>query len=171
MSSTTKEHTANSTGRSGTDLLAGPQGRTVIADNVVQKIAGMAAREVSGVYQLGGGGAARAFGSIMERIPGSGGLTAAQGVAVEVGEKQAAVDLDLVVEYGVGIAELAEGIRRNVINSVQRMTGLEVVEVNISVDDVHLPTDGGEPSTGPGPSGGQGAGARGADTGAESRVR
>ena len=45
------------------------------------------------------------------------------------------------VEYGVGIAELGRSIQRNVKQSVERMTGLRVVEVNVSVDDVHLPTD------------------------------
>ncbi|MCO7218343.1 Asp23/Gls24 family envelope stress response protein [Klenkia sp. PcliD-1-E] len=120
--------------------LVSSQGKTTIADTVVSKIAGMAAREVNGVYRLGGG-TARAFGAIRERIPGSGGPNVSQGVSVEVGETQAAVDIDVVVEYGVAIADLAAGIRRNVITSLQRMTGLEVVEVNISVDDIHLPTD------------------------------
>lgn len=124
---------------SGSDLVSS-QGKTSIADSVVQKIAGIAAREVSGVYKLGGG-AARAFGSIRERIPGSSGPSVSQGVAVEVGERQAAIDLDMVVEYGVAIPDLAQSVRRNVINSVQRMTGLEVTEVNVSVDDIHLPDD------------------------------
>jgi uncharacterized alkaline shock family protein YloU len=66
----------------------------------------------------------------------------AQGVGVEVGETEAAVDLDIVVEYGVSIAELGRSIQRNVKQTVERMTGLRVVEVNISVDDVYLPTDG-----------------------------
>jgi len=64
-------------------------------------------------------------------------------VAVEVGERQAAVDIDIVAEYGVAIAELAAGIRRNVIAAVERMTGLQVTEVNIDVHDVFL-NDGGE---------------------------
>jgi uncharacterized alkaline shock family protein YloU len=115
-------------------------GRTSIADSVVQKIAGVAANEVSGVYKLGAG-AARAFGSIRERIPGSGGPAVTQGVSVEVGERQAAIDLALVVEYGVSILDLTSAVRRNVLTSVERMTGLEVTEVNIAVDDVHLPTD------------------------------
>ncbi len=119
------------------------QGKTTIADIVVSKIAAMAAREVSGVYQLGGG-AARAFGAIRERIPGSGGPNVSQGVAVEVGETQAAVDIDVVVEYGVSITDLAAGIRRNVITSLERMTGLDIVEVNVAVNDIHLPSD--EPS-------------------------
>jgi uncharacterized alkaline shock family protein YloU len=58
---------------------------------------------------------------------------------VDVGEKQAAVDLDIVVEYGASIVELARAVRRNVITAVERMTGLEVIEVNIAVNDIHLP--------------------------------
>lgn len=118
------------------------QGKTTIASGVVQKIAGMAAREVSGVFALGGG-VSRAFGAIRERIPGAG-TVSTSGVAVEVGEKQAAIDLDVVVEYGAGIVELARAVRRNVITAVERMTGLEVIEVNISVNDIHLPDEDGE---------------------------
>jgi len=84
----------------------GEQGRTTIADGVVQKIAGIAAREVSGVHNLGSG-SARAFGALRERIPGSAGPATTPGVSVEVGEKQAAIDLDIVVEYGVAITALA----------------------------------------------------------------
>jgi len=117
-------------------------GKTTIASNVVQKIAGMAAREVSGVYAMGGG-VSRAFGAIRERIPGAG-TVSTSGVSVEVGEKQAAIDLDIVVEYGAGIVELARAVRRNVITAVERMTGLEVIEVNISVNDIHLPDENGD---------------------------
>jgi uncharacterized alkaline shock family protein YloU len=119
--------------------LQSTQGTTTIADDVVQKIAGLAAREVSGVYALGGG-AARAIGALRDRIPGASQSTG-QGVSVEVGEKQAAVDLDLITEYGVPIADLARSVRRNVIASVEGMTGLQVTEVNISVNDIHLPSD------------------------------
>lgn len=115
------------------------QGRTSIADTVVSKIAGIAAREVSGVHDLGGG-AARAVGAVRGRIPGSR-TNMSQGVAVEVGERQTAIDIDLVTEYGVSIADLAAGVRSNVTSSVERMTGLEVTEVNISVHDVFLPGD------------------------------
>jgi len=115
------------------------QGKTTIADTVVAKIAGIAAREVSGVHALGGG-AARAVGSLRERIPG-GRTNHSQGVSVEVGERQAAVDVQLVAEYGVAITDLAEGIRRNVISAVERMTGLEVTEVNIEVQDVFLQSE------------------------------
>ncbi|SDU76860.1 Asp23/Gls24 family envelope stress response protein [Jiangella alkaliphila] len=133
-----------STTRRGSDEAAaakdGPlvsdQGRTTIAEGVVSKIAGIAAREVAGVYNLGGG-TARAVGALRERIPGSR-TNLQQGVAVEVGERQAAVDIDIMAEYGVSIVDLSIGIRRNVIAAVERMSGLEVTEVNINVNDVHL---------------------------------
>ncbi len=123
----------------GDQSLVTSQGKTTIADTVVSKIAGIAAREVSGVYALGGG-AARAVGSLMERIPG-GRSNHSQGVSVEVGERQAAVDLELTADYGVAIADLAAGIRRNVIASIERMTGLEVSEVNITVQDIFLESE------------------------------
>ena len=56
-----------------------------------------------------------------------------------MGERQAAIDLDLTVEYGVSIPELAAGVRRNVSNAVEKICGLEVTEVNVAVNDVHLP--------------------------------
>jgi uncharacterized alkaline shock family protein YloU len=117
----------------------GANGKTTIASAVVQKVAGIAAREVSGVYALGGG-VSRAFGAIKERIPGSGTVTTS-GVSVEVGEKQAAIDLDVVVEYGARIVDVARAVRRNVITTVEQITGLEVIEVNIAVNDIHLPED------------------------------
>ncbi|TCC32153.1 Asp23/Gls24 family envelope stress response protein [Kribbella sindirgiensis] len=125
---------ADSTG--STELTGG---RTTIADVVVSKIAGIATREIEGVHALGGG-AARAVGMLRDRIPGSR-TNLSQGVSVEVGEKQAAVDIELVAEYGVSIADLAVAIRGNVISAVERMTGLEVTEVNIAVSDVHLEGD------------------------------
>ncbi|MFD5831607.1 Asp23/Gls24 family envelope stress response protein [Lentzea sp. NPDC060358] len=115
------------------------RGTTTIADVVVQKIAGLATREVPGVHALGGG-AVRAFGALRERIPGAS-SSVGQGVSVEVGERQAAVDLQIVVEYGVSIAGLTQAVRHNVISAVEGMTGLEVVEVNIAVDDLHLPAE------------------------------
>ncbi|MFD4670184.1 Asp23/Gls24 family envelope stress response protein [Lentzea sp. NPDC058450] len=115
------------------------KGSTTIADVVVQKVAGLAAREIRGVHALGGG-ATRALSALRDRIPGAT-ASAGQGVSVEVGEKQAAVDLELVVEYGVPIADLAKSVRTNVITAIEQITGLEVVEVNINVNDVHIPSD------------------------------
>jgi uncharacterized alkaline shock family protein YloU len=114
-------------------------GSTSIADGVVSKIAGIAASSVVGVHALGGG-AARAMGALRERIPGAS-TSRSQGVTVEVGERETASALELVAEYGVSVVDLAEGVRRNVIQSVERMTGLRVTEVNIAVNDVHLPEE------------------------------
>jgi uncharacterized alkaline shock family protein YloU len=122
------------------DRLATDDGQISVAEGVVQKIAGKACKEIAGVHAMGTSGA-RAFGSIRERIPGSSGANFSQGVGVEVGETEAAIDLDIVVEYGVAIADLGRSIQRNVKQAVERMTGLRVVEVNIAVDDVYLPTD------------------------------
>ncbi|MCD0483673.1 Asp23/Gls24 family envelope stress response protein [Streptacidiphilus sp. ASG 303] len=126
-------------GRAGVGAPAETRGRTTIADNVVAKIAGMATREVPGIHSLGAG-MARTFGSMRDRVPGAG-SSVTRGVKVEVGERQAAVDLDVVVEYGVSIVDVAGDVRVSVISAVERMTGLEVVEVNIAVDDVHLPDE------------------------------
>jgi uncharacterized alkaline shock family protein YloU len=122
-----------------TSELVGNDGRTTIADVVVSKIAGIATREVQGVHDVGGS-TSRAIGALRERIPGAT-TNQSQGVSVEVGERQAAVDIDLVADYGVSIADLAAGVRRNVITAVERMTGLEVTEVNITVHDVYLAED------------------------------
>jgi uncharacterized alkaline shock family protein YloU len=119
----------------------GSRGRTTIADVVVEKIAGMAARDVRGVYALGSG-FARSMGSMRERMSGAGsGKSVTRGVSVEVGEKQTAIDLELVVDYGVSITDVAAAVRENVISAVERMAGREVVEVNITVSDVKLPDD------------------------------
>ncbi len=127
------------------DRLATDDGQISVAEGVVQKIAGKACREIAGVHAMGTSGS-RAFGTIRERIPGSSGPNVAQGVGVEVGETEAAIDLDIVVEYGVAIAELGRSIQRNVRQAVERMTGLHVVEVNVAVDDVYLPTDDDQPT-------------------------
>ncbi len=133
--------TTQSTGSSPSSDLVTPQGRTTIADSVVAKIAGMAAREVAGVHEMGKG-TARALGAIKGKLPvGSSEPSATQGVNVEVGERQAAVELDLVCEYGVSIVDVAQAVRKNVIDRLEKMTGLEVTEVNITVDDIWMGDD------------------------------
>ncbi|KUJ68886.1 stress protein [Streptomyces albus subsp. albus] len=117
----------------------GLRGRTTIADGVVEKIAGLAARDVVGVHTMGSG-LARTFGAVRDRVPGSG-KSVTRGVKAEVGEVQTALDLEIVVDYGVSISDVARAVRENVISAVERMTGLEVVEVNIAVSDVKLPDE------------------------------
>jgi len=116
------------------------RGTTSIAGGVVQKIAGIATREVPGIHNMGTG-RVRTFGAVRELIPGTGGPNVSQGVSVDVGRTQATVDLDIVPEYGVPVEDLAVAIRRNVISMIERMTALQVVAVNIAVDDIHLPDD------------------------------
>ncbi|MEY9212410.1 Asp23/Gls24 family envelope stress response protein [Thermobifida halotolerans] len=133
--------------RTGTEVPAAERGRTSVADGVVEKIVGMSAREVPGIYTLGGG-TSRALGAMRERVPGGGQRSVSSGVKVEVGERQTAVDLNVVVEYGVPIMDVARDVRSSVISAVERMAGLDVVEVNIAVDDVHLPDEEEEESEG-----------------------
>ncbi|MDK2960775.1 MAG: hypothetical protein PWP12_959 [Bacillota bacterium] len=106
-------------------------GSVRIADEVVAIIAGLAATEVPGVAGMSGGLA----GGIAEML-GRKNLT--RGVKVEVGERQAAVDLFLIVEYGVKIPEVAWRVQENVKKAIESMTGLDVVEVNIHVQGVKI---------------------------------
>ena len=114
-------------------------GTTTIEENVVAKIAGMAAREVPGVYDMGNA-VRRAFSAVTDRIPNAQ-TNVAGGISVQKGETQAAVEVTVVVEYGISIVEVSDAIRRNIIEQIEGTTGLEVVEVNINVTDVHLPDD------------------------------
>ncbi|GAA1815282.1 MULTISPECIES: Asp23/Gls24 family envelope stress response protein [Brevibacterium] len=140
--SSTSSTTSASTANAGQDInspLVTDKGNTTIAENVVAKLAGIAAREVPGVFGMGNA-ARRAFDTLTDRIPGSQ-TNVSGGVSVEKGEKQTAIDLTIVVEYGTSIVDVAEAIRRNVIRAVEQGTGLQVVEVNIDVTDVHLPDE------------------------------
>lgn len=114
------------------------KGKTTIADDVVTKVAGLAAREVGGVHDLGGG-AARAVGTVSQKV--GIGDQRAQGVSVEVGEREAAVDLVVVVDYGESVPKVADAIREQVIKRIEGITGLSVTEVNIDVTDLYFPGD------------------------------
>ncbi|MFW0111312.1 Asp23/Gls24 family envelope stress response protein [Rothia sp. P5766] len=114
------------------------QGTTSINDGVVAKIAGIALRDVEGVYDLGGG-AARAMGALRSAVGQDNNLK--QGISVEVGQTQAAVDLSIIVEYPHPIYDVAENARKAVVEAIQSLAGLEVTEVNIEVLDVHVPGD------------------------------
>lgn len=127
-------------------------GTTTIEDSVVAKITGLAAREVAGVADLGGTAAA-ALGGVMGRLRGDEHSTA--GVGVEVGERQAAVDISMKVEYPARIHEVADSVRGNVIDRLQTLTGLEVVEVNIAVVDLVFPGAEGAEEARPEPAAGR----------------
>ena len=97
---------ANGPEGSGSGTLQTERGNTTIADAVVTKVASIAAREVPGVYRLGGG-VSRALGSVTQRV--GIGDERSQGVSVEVGEREAAVDLTVTVEYGESIPQVSSG--------------------------------------------------------------
>jgi uncharacterized alkaline shock family protein YloU len=124
--------------KQGGEPLESEHGQTSIADSVVTKVAGISAAEVAGVHELGGG-ASRAVGAVTQKVGLSDGRS--QGVSVEVGEKEAAVDLTIVVDYGESIPQVAEDVRQQIIKRVEGITGLKVVEVNISVNDLYFPGD------------------------------
>ena len=114
--------------------LQSERGNTTISDSVVSKIAGIAAQEVDGIRM--GSGASQAVGGILGSITGG---SQTQGVSVEVGQEEAAIDLTLTAEYGKSIPQLAEAVRRNVANRVESLVGLRVTEVNITVSNIFFP--------------------------------
>ncbi len=132
------EASSKAMSRRGNEPLSPGLGSTTIADAVVTKIASIAAREVRGVHDLGGG-TARAIGGLTRSV--GIGDERMQGVAVEVGEREAAVDLSVVVEYGESIPRIAGALRENITRRIEAMTGLTVTEVNITVNDLYFPGD------------------------------
>jgi uncharacterized alkaline shock family protein YloU len=119
--------------------LQSDKGQTKISDGVVAKIAGLAAREVEGVHSLLNRG-------LQQTVVGLARAVARQqnrdaGVLVEVGEKEAAVDVFLCAEYGVNIPAVAAAVRNNIVNRVETMTGLIVKEVNVEILDLYFPSE------------------------------
>jgi uncharacterized alkaline shock family protein YloU len=117
-------------------------GTTTIQKPVVTAIVGTAAQEVEGVTMSHGGtrlpgDSSPTVGEFVDNV--TGGANRTRGLSVEVGERQAAVDLTVNIDYGRSIPQLTEAVRRRVIERVESLTGLEVSEVNIKVNDVSLP--------------------------------
>jgi uncharacterized alkaline shock family protein YloU len=113
------------------------RGSTSISDSVVSKIAGIASQEVDGI-RMGSGGS-QAVSGLLGSITGGGSGSQTQGVSVEVGQEEAALDLTLTAEYGKSIPQLAEAVRRNVANRVESLVGLRVTEINITVSNIFFP--------------------------------
>lgn len=105
-----------------------------IANEAVATYAGIAVSEVAGVYGMAGG-----FAGITEALSGKKNL--AKGIKVDVGEKEAKIDVNIIVEYGARIPEVAFEIQSRVKKSVENMTGLKVLEVNVHVQGVHAVTN------------------------------
>ena len=115
------------------------KGKTTIANGVVAKIVGIAAREIDGVKDVVSTGAGATLSGLATRV--TRGDTRSQGVSVEVGEREAAASINIVAYYGVSIPQLADAIRRNIIDRVESMTGLTVVAVDINVNDLYFEED------------------------------
>ena len=120
-------------GRLSTD-----RGTTSIADVVVTKVAGIAAREVGGVHRLGGA-VARALGAVTQRLQVTDSNT--QGVSVQVTDEEATVSLTVIIDYGESIPAVAQQIRDNVIRRVESILGLTVTAVDVAVTDLYFPGD------------------------------
>ncbi|MDZ4698438.1 MAG: Asp23/Gls24 family envelope stress response protein [Rhodothermales bacterium] len=123
----------------GSIVLKGENGRTVIQTEVVAKIAGLAVREVSGVHKLVPYGAGQSVASLASAITRSD--IKDLGVQVEVGQKEAAIDVRIITDYGANIPEIARSIRQVVAERIASMTGLVVVEVNIDIVDLYFGQD------------------------------
>ncbi len=109
-------------------------GTIKIADEVVSIIAGLAATEIEGIAGMSGG----LVGGIAEML---GRKNFSKGVKVEVGEREAAIDLYIIVKYGVRIPDVALAAQENIKQAIETMTGLSVVEVNVHVQGVNFPED------------------------------
>lgn len=107
-----------------------------ISDDVVAVIAGVAVSEVPGVYGMAGGFA----GGIGEVLSGKKNLS--KGIKVEVGEKETKIDVNIIVEYGTRIPDVAYEIQNRVKKAVETMTGLKVVETNVHVQGVNTDNQG-----------------------------
>lgn len=121
------------------DLERTELGKIQIAPEVIEIIAGLATTEVEGVAHMSGG----FVGDIAERL---GRKNPTKGVKVEVGQKEAAVDVSVVIDFGYRIPDVASAIQNNVKTSIENMTGLRVVEVNVHIVDVRLKPEEKEPA-------------------------
>ncbi|GAC1404627.1 MAG: Asp23/Gls24 family envelope stress response protein [Chloroflexota bacterium] len=124
---------------SGATTTESDGGKTIIDDVVVAKIAAAACQEVGGIHDMGtkgvGGAVAGAFGA----MTGGSDQQSTKGVTVEVGQREAIVNVNLIVDYGARIPQLVEALRKNVTDRVLTLTGLTVRAVNVEVSDVYFP--------------------------------
>jgi uncharacterized alkaline shock family protein YloU len=130
------------TQNAGQNPLQSELGTTTIQDSVVTAIIGMAAQEVEGVTTSHGGtrlpgDTSPTVGEFVDNI--TGGASRTRGLSVDVGERQTAADITINVEYGRSIPRVTQAVRERIIERVENLTGLEVTEVNVQVNDVIVP--------------------------------
>jgi len=109
-------------------------GSVKVADDVVAIISGVAATEIKGVAGTSGG----ITGGITDML---GMKNLSKGVKIELKNKEAKIDIYLIIEYGYNITEVSSKVQNNVRNTVETMTGLNVVEVNVNVQGVNIPKE------------------------------
>lgn len=109
-------------------------GTIKIANEVIAIIAGLAATEIDGIAGMSGG----ITGDITKML---GMRNLSKGVKVEVGGREAAIDIFVIAEYGSKINEASNAIQKNVKKTVETMTGLDVIEVNVNVQGVIIPKE------------------------------
>lgn len=111
-------------------------GNVKISTEVIASIAGVAATEVEGVVGMSGG--IKGLSDIL------GLKNISKGIKVEVGEKSTAIDLVIIVEYGKNISEIAKNVQQNIRTSIENMTGLDVIEVNVTIQGISMPKESAE---------------------------
>lgn len=131
---------ADAQARPGGGPGAGVRGGTSVSEEVVEKIAGAAAREVPGVADLGGD-VARFFNNVLDRVGLDGVGDAARGISAEVNGTSAVINVVLVIEAGHVVHEVTEAVRARVIEAVEKY-GLQVTQVNVKVDDIEMKAEG-----------------------------
>jgi uncharacterized alkaline shock family protein YloU/uncharacterized protein YjbJ (UPF0337 family) len=119
--------------------LPASRGTTTIANEVVEKIAGIAARDVPGVYDLGGD-TVRLLSSVREKLH-LGEESRAQGIAVKLNGNEADLSITIVLEYGFVVSSVTDTVREKTISAVETLLGLDVTNVDILVDDIHVDDD------------------------------
>jgi uncharacterized alkaline shock family protein YloU len=136
---------ANGTARRGDPntgehrILQEIKGQIQVEDEVVEKVAALAAKEVAGVHDLGGD-IERALESVRERV-GIGNKRGDQGIRAKITGRDVSINVTIVIEYGYVVMDVARNVKNNVALQAHRMLGLRVVEVNVKVDDVKMPEE------------------------------
>ncbi|TCS84033.1 Asp23/Gls24 family envelope stress response protein [Tepidibacillus fermentans] len=106
-------------------------GTIQISPQVIEMIAKLTAEEVEGVFRLSGG-RAREFVDFLGRNKAN-----TRGVRSQVGQREVAVDISIIIEYGQPFLTVAETLQEQIKNAIEGMTDLSVVEINVHIDDIH----------------------------------
>lgn len=112
-------------------------GKTTISDEVVTQLVEIAAKEVQGIYSIAKQGIGEQIAGFTQRLSGK--SQAGQGILVEVGEREVAIDVRIIAHYGVKVSDLAANLRRSIIERIESLLGLTVKEVNIQVSGLFFP--------------------------------